>query len=474
MKFNLGILTNFLNFNKSAEMPAPQMINGQPVKTVEVGVAGTQIYGGYFNEDYLGQLHGRQWMDTIDKMRRSDAQVQMLLKCIKLPIKSADWKVQKLEESPEADLQQKLYENVMFRDTGKSFKKTLSEILTCIDFGNSLMETTFGVKFDDPDLGTYNTLKSLSWRSQRTIERWVVDRNGALQYVLQIAYGDEGRMVEIDSRFLLHFCPDQEGDNYEGIAACRYIYGNWLRKNHNLRLMASGIEKSAIPTPVLKVPAGKENSDEYRAAKKMLQAYTSNQSNYLTFPAGWELDVKQLVFDVEKMKSAIDFENQEMMNSALASFLIMGQHKGSSGNRALSNDLSDFFKMSQQYIADHITEQLDEKLFQKILDMNFGPNTKRLVSLTCDGLAEQADVAWSEILMNLTKSGVVKPDRELEESVRDDFGLTPVDEATQKDYAPPVTTEPKPAGNPQMAETWQKVRLSKETLRRGFARSLKS
>lgn len=458
------MLTDLLKSFRSDILPEPQLINGQPVKTVEVGVAGTQVYGGYFNEDYLSQLHGRHWMDLQDQMRRSDSQIRMLLSCIKLPIKSSNWTVKKLDDSPEAELQKLLFEKAFFKDTGKSWKRTLGEILTCTDFGFSLMEATYQAKFDDPDLGTYNTLKSLAWRSQRTIERWIIDNNGVLQYVQQIAYGDEGKISDIDARFLVHFAPDMEGDNYEGISTLRFIYGNWLRKNHYLKLMASGIEKSAIPVPVVTIPSGKENSPELATLKKVLQTYTSNQANYITLPAGWEWDTVTLTFDVEKMKSALEFENMEMMNSALASFLMLGQG-GTAGNKALGGTLSDFFKMSQQYLADHISEQLNEKIGQKLLDMNYGPNTKRLVSLECDGLSEQADIALSEIMRNLTQASVIKPDAELEDNMREKYGLPPRDESTSAEYKPAA---PAPVGQaPQLAESrWPRPKITARALRK--------
>lgn len=465
MKFQLGILTNFLGYGNKAIAEPPQ-INGQPVKIVEVGVAGTQIYGGYLNEDYLAQQHGRQWMDKQDQMRRSDAQIRMLLSCIKLPIKSSKWTIKKEEETPEAELQKLLYEKALFKDIGKSFKRLVGEILTCVDFGFSLLEVTYQAKIDDPDLGSYNTLKALSWRSQRTIERWVVDNTGQLQYVNQISYGDTGRIDNMDARFLVHFAPDMEGDNYEGISTQRFIYGNWLRKNHYLKLMASGIEKSAIPVPIVTVPSGKETSPEYENMKKVLKAYTSNQMNYITVPAGWTIDTIKLDFDVEKMKSALDFENHEMMNSALASFLMLGQG-GTAGNKALGATLSDFFKMSQQYLADHITEQINEKVFQKLLDMNFGPNTKRLVSLECDGLAEKADVAFSEIIKNLTGNvAPIKPDEKLENYLRDEYDLPEKDSTTEDEYKPTPA-----AGSdnmrPQLAESRWRKKPSKAILKKG-------
>jgi SPP1 gp7 family putative phage head morphogenesis protein len=404
-------------------------VNGQPIKVIEVGSSGTEVYGGYISEEYLAELRGRDWADKVDQMRRSDANVRMSINSLKLPLKSSNWYFNKLEESPEAELQKLLLEKALFEDIDRSFTKLLGEILTCLEFGYSLFEITYKAKLGDADLGNYNTLKSISFRSQRTIEKWNIDQSGKVLTVTQLADGDVGRSVNLDARFLLHFCPDQEGDNFEGISVLRGMYGSWLRKNHFLKLMAAGIEKYAIPIPILEIPEGKESSPEYANAIKALQKYTSNQSNYITFPQGWKLDIKTTTFEAEKIRNTIEFENREMVNSILASFLILGQG-GASGNRSLGDTLSDFFAQTLRYIADHISEQMEQAILKPLVKMNFG-DRPLLVEFRCDGLDEKADKVWADTLKVLTDSGVVNKDVKLEEFVRQKFKLPELEEILQ-------------------------------------------
>lgn len=404
-------------------------VGGVPVKVIEVGSAGTEIYGGYISEEYLGELRGRDWADKVDQMRRSDANVRMAINALKLPLKSSNWYFHCIEEGPEAELQKLLLTKALFEDIDRSFTKLLGEILTCLEFGYSLFEITYKPKLGDKELGNYNTLKSISYRSQRTIERWNIDQSGKVHTVTQLADGDTGRSVNLDARFLLHFCPEQEGDNFEGMSILRGMYGSWLRKNHFLKLMAAGIEKYAIPIPILEIPEGKESSPEYANAIKALQKYTSNQSNYITFPQGWKLEIKSTTFEAEKIRNTIEFENREMVNSVLASFLILGQG-GASGNRALGDTLSDFFAQTLRYIADHISEQLEKGVMKPLIQMNFG-DRPLLVELRCDGLDEKADKVWADTLKVLTDSGVVNKDVKLEEFVRQKFKLPEIEEVLQ-------------------------------------------
>lgn len=437
-------------------------VNGQPVKVIEVGSAGTEIYGGYISEEYLAELRGKPWADTVDKMRRSDGNVRMAINAIKLPLKSSNWFIRPINDSPEAELQKRLLEKALFEDTGRSFTKLLGEILTCLEFGYSVFELTFKPKLNDPELGHYNTLRSIAYRSQRTIERWNIDKAGKLQSVLQLADGDTGVNVNLDARFLLHFAPDQEGDNFEGISILRGMYGSWLRKNHFLKLMAAGIEKYAIPIPILEVPEGKENSQEYKNAIQALKKFTSNQSNYITFPQGWKLDIKTTVFEAEKIRNTIEFENKEMVNSILASFLILGQG-GASGNRALGDTLSDFFGQTLTYVADHIAEQIHEKIFKPLIKMNFG-DRPLLVELRCDGLQEKADKTWAEMISALITGGSVKYDRQLEEFIREKFKLPKIDDDSRTEaVASDVQTTPTLLAEKKKSKQREAVTLMRET-----------
>lgn len=430
----------FRNSGKSELQPTEiKTIGPTEVKTVEVGSAGTEIYAGYLDEDYLTAAKGKDWADKIDMMRRSDANVKMVLSALKSPIKSSNWYFVEKEDTEEARMQKVLLEKALFEDINRSFTKLIGEVLTFVDYGYSLFDITHQVK-TDKELGTYNTLKSISYRSQRTIERWNVDQEGNLKTVTQISYGDTGVSTELDARFLLHFAPDQEGDNYEGVSILRPMYGNWLRKNKFLQLMAAGIEKYAISTPTLYTPDNASGSAEFASAKKALECYTSNQANYLIMPKSYELKFNNVTFDSDKIRSTIDKENQEMVNSILASFLLLGQ--SGAGSLALSNSLSDFFSQTVTYLADHIIEQFERRIFIPLLQMNFGTN-KLLVEFRCDGLEEKANKQWADTLQVLMSSGAVTKDSEIEDFVRNKFKL-PEKEIEEVSQPTPEATPPEP------------------------------
>ncbi len=439
----MGLLES-LGFRKREE---PVVVaQGQPVKSIEVGSAGTEIFAGYIHEEYLAELRGKEWADIVDKMYRSDPNVKMITSALVLPLKSTQWMFSlKKDLTPEqmalAEHQKKLMERIFFEDlakNGKSFTRVIGEIFSFIRHGYSLFELTYKAVIDDPQFGSYNSLKSMAWRSQRTIEKWNVDKAGNLESVTQIVNGDlaQHSITDLDARFLVHFAPEMEGSNYEGVSVYRAIYGNWLRKNHFLKMLAAGLEKYAIPLPTLEVPENKENTVEYREAKKALKKYTSNQANYIMYPAGWKFDVKDIAFDSDKVRETINFENQEMVNSCLLNFLLLGQ-QGNSGNRALGGTLSDFFGQTVQYLADHVSEVMEARAFKPLIALNYGEGVPCLVELKADALKDAADKVWADTLSIFIKDGTVKADRTLEENIRERYRYPSIDDASRDQYKTP-------------------------------------
>ena len=425
-------------------------IGQTPVKVIELGSSGTEIFSGYLFEEYLNDLQGKQAADIFDKMRRSDPKVKMILSAMKNPIKGAAWEVnEKGEETKEGQIQKAFIEFILFDDLGKTWKSFLHEALSCIDFGYSLFEITYKAVLNHDKWGSYNGFRSLAFRSQRTIERWNVNCHGELESVYQQASGDAQDNATISSKYLLHFAIDKEGDNFEGISILRPAYGPWMRKNVFLKLIAAGIEKYAIPIPILKIPEGKQGSNEYKDAVSSMRKYVSHQCNFLTVPHGWELELQNNPFDASKIRDVIDRENVEIVNAALANFLELGQ--SGSGSYALSFDLSDFFLGGLEYVAEQIAETLNQQLIPKLIDLNF-PDQKCLVELKPSGITDRAGEELSKVILNLVNAGAIKPDQRLEENLRTRYNLPDIDESTTRSPAktPTIQDERKVGGEDEV------------------------
>ena len=415
------------------------------VHTRPLGSIGTRNQSGYPDEEYLQALTGTARADLFDKMRRSDGTVKMCLAAVKSPIKGATWEVKKADKSEfmdeaTAESDAEFVRHVLFNDHDKTWRELLHEILTEVDFGFSVFEIVDKVVLNHQKFGSYNGIKSLAYRSARTIERWNLDKEtGALQSVTQYAFGDLQRLVDIPAEFLLVFSMDKEGANYEGISALRPCYGNWWRKNNYLKLNGIGIEKFAIPTPLVKVPEGKESGEQFDALTTALEYYMAHEKGYLTYPSGWEIDLRTNVYDPSKVEQSIDNEDKRMVKSFMANFLELGLN--GFGSKSLSFDLSDFFLGTLDHIAEGISETINKVLIPRIIQLNRGPRPA-YPTLKHSGISDRAGSDLATVMKNLVDSNILSADDVLESHVRKRFDLPEQDKETKRAKMVPGSFQP--------------------------------
>jgi len=406
------------------------------------GSSGTELYAGYFSEEYLGQLRGRLAAEEFDKIRRSESQVSMLMGAIQNPIKSANWSVQAYKEAPRYQAQADLIEHILLKNLPNGWAQFIHEALGFIPFGHSVFEVVHSVEASHPRFGMYNGLATLAWRSQKTIERWNLDKKtGRLLNVEQYADGDLGKTVKIPGEFLLVFTNQREGDNYEGISALRPMYGAYKRKELLLKLAAVGVEKYAFGTPKGTVPPGKEKSPEFEMFKNVLNSYVLNETAFILTPTGWDIEIIKGDFDAQKIVELLRFENTEMINSLVANFLALGTG-GNGGAFALGQDLSDFFLGGIQSYANIVCDTINRYLIPSLVKLNFGEQ-EGYPELNCTGINDKAGKELSDIVVALAGSKVIKADDKLDEFMRKAYKLPKGDPATAREAE-------KPAFNPGM------------------------
>lgn len=404
-----------------------------------IGASGTELYSGYFSEEYLHLIRGRRGAKIYDEIRRSEAQVAMLLNAVMNPIKAGTWEFESAgDEVADSESHRDLV--AYCAKEMIDWETHLHEALTFLIFGYSLFEVIDTVVFNHPKFGTFNGLKGLAFRSQKTIERWIVDNStGNLKEVEQWVQGDlapeRAMQVRMLAEHLLVFTLQKEGDNYEGISAIRPMYGAWFRKNLYLKIVAIGIEKNAIGTPLGTSPAGKVSTEEMDNFKSLLSNFTAHESSYLIKPAGWEVEILKHDFDPSKVKEMIVLENTEMINSLVANFLALGT-SGGSGSFALGTDLSDFFLTGIQNYANIVCGVWNRVLIPNLVKKNFGEQ-QAYPKLKATGINDKAGKELAEIISALTGASVIKADDKLEDFLRKQYALPQADILTAR--------EPKPA-----------------------------
>jgi hypothetical protein len=420
-------LFDFLSPKKDKhEEKEKKVINNIIVQESARGSSGSEVYAGYFDEEYLDSIKGKDRAKEFDKIRRSSTQAKMLLLAVKNPIKTASREIIPCDDKPESEIHAELCKQVLFKDI--KFNKFMNEALTIIEFGHSVFERVHKIHIDkgikDRDgnqlMNSYIGYRKLGWRSPKTIETWNFNEDKELCSVTQQADGDLAVYVDMPVEHLSIMTLDQEGDNYEGMSMLRPCYGNFFRSNEYLKLNAIGIEKS-MPIPTAEVPPGQENSDQFARLTETLQSFTTHQKNYITYPMGWNVTLSNGTnYDPSKVEQSIDNEDKRMAKAFLANFLELGM--SGTGAYSLSNDLSDFFLSGISYIADIIKEELDE-MIKELVILNFGEQD-RYPEFKFSGIKDKAGEELAKILDIMVKNKIIIPDDTLEDHMRKRIGIT--------------------------------------------------
>ena len=420
-----------------------------PEHFVNDGSTGTELYSGYFQEEYLDKfVNMPQGIDIYDKMRRSDYQIQMLLSAVKNPIIAANWGVDAVDDSDEEQEIADFVRFALFDDMGyldgsksKTWRQFLIEALTAIDFGYSLFEPVYKVVMDHPRWGNYIGLRDIAYRSQKTIYEWNLNNNGSIKSVRQLAQGDLAVDVNIPGENLMPITFKKEGDNYEGISMLRPIYGNWLRKDFYFKIQAMGIERCATGILTGTVPTSAENDAEQMTKfKQMLREYTSHQNTYMLIPEGFVIDITKIDFDADKVEKAIDSEDRRMAKSFLAGFLELGMG-GQAGSQSLGQDLSTIFLDGIKIYSEIIADTVEKSIVKTIVDAKFGKRQNypqiKATDINNKGGKERAEVA-----VMLKNAGIIKESDQLEDSMNRDFNF-PIITQEQKEEREALEAENK-------------------------------
>jgi SPP1 gp7 family putative phage head morphogenesis protein len=449
-------IPNIFNFFKSTTALKAQSVDKKPMAFIAAGTSGTEIYSGYFSEEYLSKFYAERGIKIFDEMRRSDGQVKMLLQSVKNPIKSATWEIEPAGEEQEDYDVADFIRFILFRDiynlkTGKkkSFNDFVSEALTMIEFGFSAFEIVHKSVKAHPIYGDYIGLSDIGFRHQRSIIEWILSDDGSLKAVRQIVNGDLGTDVYISGQHILTFAMDKEGDNYEGISMLRPCYGAWFRKNVYRKLQAIGIERCAKGIPIGTIPAdliGSPDLDQQISLfQELIDALAAHEKNGIVLGAGFDIKELKISHDSEKVQKVIDSENLEMSKAFLANFMELGL-SGNSGSFALGADQSTIFLSGIQYIADLICEKVNCQVIEPLVRAKYG-EMEKYPKLKVTGINDKAGKEAANSISSLLDRGAIQKSTRLQRHLHKLYKLPDLDEAiAEKDdiafLMPPAPENP--------------------------------
>jgi hypothetical protein len=398
-----------------------------------IGETGTILFHGQLShEEYNRRLATTaQRIRIYEMMRRSEEAIHAGLCAVKYPLLGLEREIQPASQEAEDKLIAGFVKRELF-NRNLNFNKFSREAMTFFDFGHSVAEKTY--ELTEFEGKTLIGLKEAGFRKQTSIFAWETRDNkpGITQMLTAPQQGESLRSIIRPK--LIVWTNDQEGDNYEGISLLRYAFKSWDMADKLGLIHAIGLEKMAIPTPIIKKPQSPSPTDEAKAAET-IQQYRSNEKSYMMLPFGWEVDKLDMSGQtLSEMLPALEHYEKKMLLSVMAQFLMLGMSSNGSGSRATSEDHSELFLLSEEAANNTFQDQIQEDIIKQICDLNF-TNLKngypRLIStpIRKDKLSDLADV-----MQKLKGAGVMTPTFETEQHLRKIGHLPELPDDYQKDY----------------------------------------
>lgn len=390
--------------------------------------AGTVLLGGFsdeFNNDYEKELTGRAGMLRLWKMSRADATAGTMLRGIKNPIKSVQWKFEELgEDATEAEIKVLDFLEWYWFKHYPSFTSLIIQILSMIEFGHSVFEVLWNdVTFENE----VKLVPILEQRMQTSIENI---RSRAKYIQFNNANGD---LKDINFDELVFFIIDQYGEDLRGGSMLREAYKSYRFKTVCEGLLGIGIQRSATGIPSIKVPASMNTkSADYKAIKSMMKKIVESEKAFIIYPDNSELTILPHTFNPANSLAVMKYTDQQMTMSILEQFIMLGQ-TGGGGSYSLGRDQSDMFLDGLQYIIDIISETFSKKIIAPMVEYNFVDIDPTKFVLKGFNLNKKASKEFAEIIGEFIKSGVLKPTTNDEINVRKMMKLSPLTEDQVKE-----------------------------------------
>ena len=378
----------------------------------EIGKTGTTIFSGNITgEEYNPNLTGKQAIRNYEIMRRSDSTVHATLQVCKLPILSVRWKINPASDNEDDQRKARFIQRELF-ERNVMFTNFLREGLSSLDFGFAVAEKTY--ELTDFEGSPMIGIQKIGFRKQVSILKWETDdkKEGVTQLLAT------GESASIPAAKLIIFTNDKEGDNYEGISLLRYAYKHWHIKDKLDIINAVALEKTGVGVPILKKPANADTA-ELEAARDVMRNFRANEEAYIEIPIGWEVEMLDMKANTTKeIIPSIQYHDRQIMKSVLAQFLELGS-SDASGSRAVSEDHSKLFLLSEEATARNIQNSIQEQLVKQLCDLNFSDMPNGYPKIVFDKIGNDNPKTAAESIEKFVTAGVLTAGAEVEEYIRE-------------------------------------------------------
>ena len=446
------------------EPQAPVELQEKRPDLRETGASGQSLYGSFGLSEYNSELRGVRGIKTYDQMRRSDAQVRATLRLVKTPIISAQWYMQPASSKP-LDVEISDFIWWALNNMHRSLINFIWEALLMLDYGYYSFEKVFALgTWKNPNQERPRARQMWKWdnfapRHPINITGWDFNSNGTVKNIeYRRTDGSTGQTtyVRIPYEKLLIFTLDEESGDPTGVSILRSAYKHWYYKENLYKVDAIQKERHGIGIPKVVLPPGYTDEDK-NYANEMGRNLRTNEKAHVTLPPGWDVSMLSMNTNLVNVLESAEHHDLMIARNVLGQFMNLGSTV--SGSRALGSTQMEIFMKALRYVADIVRMNLNRDAIPELVRYNYGPEILNYPELRVRRIGENADWrAFSVAIRNMVEPGLLTPDPELEQWIRDQMDLPlggvevlerGVEERTKKEAPAEGEPETNPDGSRQ-------------------------
>lgn len=412
------------------------------------GYVGTKVWQGRIMEDYKPELSGRAAVKTYNMMR-SEPQVAMTLRAVKLPVLRAKWDVVPSEDDPDRGEEIALAVQKMLFWSGRPgrhhWKSVVRHALLMLDYGFSVLEEVWELREVPELMAGLGLPRKVYWlaglepRLPQTIDRWLgLDRPPyALTGIQQVnQHGGSGGPT-ITAENAVVFTNEREGNNLQGRSLLRSAYKPWYFVDMLEKFDAIGLERSAIGLPEMHFEHldGLDAEEARRKAEDILAHLNASEQGYIVTMPGQKFDPHNQPYNNDAIRASIRDHKRDIAANALLQFMELGS-EGASGSRATASEQRGPFDLSLLALAGDIAETITSETIVDIVRYNYGERPG-YPSLVPSGVLDTNMSELATIILNLVSAGALTPDEDLEDWARETAHLPRARREEQLSSPPP-------------------------------------
>lgn len=419
----------------------------RPTDFLEVGSSGLHQNGGEVQQDFLRQLRGKQAYANYREMADNDPVVGAMLHAIEMLIRSSDWSVEPSDESNDTAVGNAEFVSECLSDMSSSWVDSLASIMSFLVYGYSYHEIVYKRRrgfTNDPRTRSRYTDGRIGWRklparSQETIQRWELDKNGGIRGAYQVDPNSaKNGAVFLPIEKCLLFRTTSKLNNPQGRSVLRNAFIPWYYKRRIQEIEAIGIERDLAGMPVALVPphllSDNATSNERAALdaiKQIVRNIKRDEQEGVVFPLAYDPETNQPAYKLELLSTGgqrqfdtdaiVARYDQRITMTVLADFLLLGHERV--GTQALSVSKIDLFVKSLDAYLSEIAEVFNQHAIPRLMRIN-GIDEALSPTLTYN-TPKNIDIgAIGSFVQSLAQAGApLFPDEQLEDYLRGVAGL---------------------------------------------------